>query len=309
LPITSSLGTGGYYSFLGAVDLADLTGDGLPELAAIDAYSNLAIIAENDGNWTSPVAFSISDFTVNEGDAGTVNATFLVSVVGNHESTVTVEFSTADYDAVAGSDYTPASGTLSFAPGVYSQTITVDVLGDHLNEADEQFFVNLSNPTGGNLVDGQGVGTILDDDTPPLISISDASEVEGNSGTRLMTFTLTLSQASGDGVWVNYTTANGTAKSRNNDYVAKSGTVYFAPGETTQEITIEINGDTKPEKDERFYVDLSGAIGGEILDSRGVGTILNDDVRGKGNGTGKPTASSARTAAVDALLSTASHWK
>ena len=72
----------------------------------------------------------------------------------------------------------------------------------------------------------------------------------------------------------------------NNDYVARSGTIYFAPGETSKTIEIVIQGDTKKEQDEQFYVNLTGASGGTISDSQGAGTILNDDSGGKGGGKG-----------------------
>ena len=129
--------------------------------------------------------------------------------------------------------------------------------------------------------------------------------VEGNSGTQLMSFVVSLSNASGAGVWVNYTTANGNATTSNNDYVAKSGTIYFAPGETSQTIEIVIKGDTKKEQDERFYVNLSGASGGTISDSQGMGTILNDDSGGKGGskGSSKTLTASAVDAAMAELMS------
>jgi hypothetical protein len=98
-----------------------------------------------------------------------------------------------------------------------------------------------------------------------------------------MVFTVSLSQPSGNDVWVNYATANGTARVADNDYLGKSGTIHFAPGETIKTIEIVVKGDSKKEKDERFYVNLSSANNGAITDSRGVGTILNDDGRGRGN--------------------------
>ena len=126
------------------------------------------------------------------------------------------------------------------------------------------------------LADGQGVGTIVDDE--PRISISDVSRKEGNSGTTLFVFTVTLSAASDVPVTVNFATANGTAKA-GEDYDARSGTLTFAPGETSKTITIVVRGDKKNEADETFFVNLSGAIGALILDGRGVGTILDDDRR------------------------------
>ena len=77
---------------------------------------------------------------------------------------------------------------------------------------------------------------------------------------------------------VSFRTVNGTATTGDNDYVARTGTLTFAPGETTKTITIEVKGDNKRESDESFYLDLSGNSSNSVLDKRrGIGTILNDD--------------------------------
>src|SRR4029079_7954672 len=90
------------------------------------------------------------------------------------------------------SDYPAASGTLTFAPGDTSKTVTTPVIGDRLPEANETFFVNLSGPTTAVITEGRGVGTILDDE--PRISISDVSMKEGKKNqTTLFEFTVTLS--------------------------------------------------------------------------------------------------------------------
>ena len=84
--------------------------------------------------------------TVTEGNSGTVNAAFTVSLSAASGQTVTVNYATANGTAVAPGDYTAASGTLTFTPGVTTQTLTVPVNGDTLNEPNETFFVNLSGP-------------------------------------------------------------------------------------------------------------------------------------------------------------------
>jgi len=238
--------------------------------------------------------------TTLEGNSGTTAMTFTVSLSAAYDADVTVSYATTDGSALAGSDYQAATGTVTIPAGQTSQPLTVLVNGDLLAEGDEYFSVSLTAATIG-LASGSGYATILDDDMPPTIGISDASVVEGNSGTKLLTFTVTLSNASGQGVWVNYATANGSATTSNNDYVAKSGTVYFAPGETSKTITVSIKGDTKKEKDERFYVNLSGAIGGQIADSQGVGTILNDD--GGGSRSKRLSSAWAVDAAIEELMS------
>src|SRR5262249_51312088 len=118
--------------------------------------------------------------------------------------------------------------------------------------------------------------TIMDDE--PRISITDVSKQEGKKGqTTLFTFTITLSTAYDQPVAMSYRTVDGTAKS-GDDYVAKTGTLTFAPGETTKTITIEVKGDSKKEANETFYLDLFGNSANALLTrKRGTGTILNDD--------------------------------
>jgi hypothetical protein len=111
----------------------------------------------------------------------------------------------------------------------------------------------------------------------PALSISDVALAEGNLGQTAFVFTVTLSQASSGQVSVRYATANGSATAGDGDFVGKSGTLTFAPGETTKTITVLVNGDKKREPSEQFYVNLSQARNATIADARGIGTILNDD--------------------------------
>jgi hypothetical protein len=153
----------------------------------------------------------------------------------------------------------------------------VPVKGDRLGETNEVFVVYLGGLTNATFADSQAVGTIVDDE--PRISISDVSKYEGKKGqTTSFTFTVTLSAAYDQAVTMSYQTVNGTATTSDNDYVAKSGTITFAPGETTKTITIEVKGDSKKEADETFYLDLFGLSSNALFTrNRGLGTILNDD--------------------------------
>jgi hypothetical protein len=261
----------------------DFNGDGFPDLAVNAGYNAVSVLL-NDGDWYLPPpppppapSIAINDRSVIEGNTGTQAMTFTVSLSAAYGQTVTVGYSTADGTATAGSDYQAISGTLTFAPGETSQTIMVQVIGDRLPEANETFLVNLSDPTNASVADGQGIGTIVDDE--PRISISDVTLKEGNGKkTTLFTFTVTLSAAYDQPVTMSYRTVDGTAKTSDNDYVAKSGTLTFAPGETTKTIAIEVKGDSKRETNETFYLDLLGNSSNSLLvDGRGVGTIVNDD--------------------------------
>jgi chitinase len=214
---------------------------------------------------------------VTEGNAGTRAAAFTVTLSEASNQDVTVTYVTANGTATAGSDYQTPSGTLTFAPGQTSKTITVPIIGERLAEPNETFVVNLSSPTNATIADGQAVGTILDDE--PRISISDVTKSEGKKGkTTLFTFTVALSNAYDQPVTMSFRTVDGTATTGNSDYVAKSGTITFAPGETEKTITITVKGDSKRESMEVFYLDLSDPSGTSLFaKSRGVGTILNDD--------------------------------
>jgi hypothetical protein len=166
---------------------------------------------------------------------------------------------------------------LTFAPGETTKTITVPIIGDRLPEPNETFAVNLSGPTNAIIADGQGVGTIVDDE--PRISISDVSKKEGSGKkTTLFTFTITLSAAYDQPVAVSFRTTDGTATTGDGDYVGKTGTITFYPGETSKTVAITVKGDRKQESNEVFYMELFDNSSNSLFArSRGLGTILNDD--------------------------------
>ncbi|TXD45195.1 autotransporter domain-containing protein [Xanthomonas campestris] len=237
------------------------------------------IITVNITITPSQPTLSINDVSVNEGNAGTSNATFTVSLSQPAGAGgVSFDIATADGSATAGVDYVASSLTGQTIPaGSSSATFTVLVNGDTLSEPNKTFFVNVSNVSGAGVSDAQGQGTIVNDDALPSLSIDDVSVNEGNSGTTTATFTVTLSAASGQTVSVNYASADGTATA-GSDYVARSGTLTFAPGTTAQGVAITVNGDTALEPNETFSVGLSGASNASIARATGAGTILNDDV-------------------------------
>ncbi len=286
-PIIMNFGTvAGQTDFTSPV-LADFDGDGFPDLAATEKFTPSdegpvvyrgVHVALNDGTWTPPPpSMTISDVTVTEGNTGTRSASFTVTLSAASNQPVTVAYSTANGTATAGSDYQARTGTLTIPAGQTTGTITILVTGDRLAEANETFVVNLSSPTNATIADGQGVGTIADDE--PRISIGDVTRAEGRKGqTTLFTFTVTLSAAYDQAVTMSFRTANDTAKTSDGDYIAKTGTLTFAPGETTKTITIEVKGDSKREANEYFYLDLFGNSSNSLFTkNRGIGSILNDD--------------------------------
>jgi chitinase len=223
-----------------------------------------------------PLTLRINDASLTEGHSGTQDLVFTLSLSGVSAGTVKVDYATANGSATAGSDYTLTKGTLSFAPGVTQQTLSVPVLGDTTLEPNETLSVNLSRPSGASLADKQGLGLIRNDDGPAL-SIADASRTEGDSGSQDLTFTVTLSAASAAVVTVNYATQDLTAIA-GSDYVATSGTLTFPANSTSQTVTVALRGDTDAEANEGFSVLLFRPSNNAYLaDSQGLGLIVNDD--------------------------------
>ncbi|NCR19475.1 MAG: hypothetical protein GPJ22_20640, partial [Microcystis aeruginosa LL13-03] len=279
-----------------SVAVGDFNGDGKSDLAtANDFANNVSVLLNADPTATvtitdvsqPAISLTINDVTVTEGNSGTTNAVFTVSLSSAASTVVSVNYATANGTATAGTDYTAIpTTTLTFNPGETSKTITVPVNGDNQVELNETFFLNLSNLQGNGsnvtLADNQGQGTINNDDSAS-IAITDVTITEGNSGTTNAVFTVTLSNAVDTAITLNYATADGTATTADNDYTALSLTpLTFNAGETSKTITVAINGDTKVESNETFFVNLSSLNANgrnvTIADNQGQGTITDDDV-------------------------------
>ncbi|MEP6902348.1 MAG: Calx-beta domain-containing protein, partial [Actinomycetota bacterium] len=257
--------------YLGVNDVGNFNG----AATAPNSGSFNAIVTINRAATVEPT-LSADTVGVLEGNSGTKNATFTVSLSPASDQTVTVRYQTANGTATAGTDYAATGGTLTFAPGETSKTVNVPVIGDTLDEPAEYFTLQLINPTGAQTVIPRGRANITDDDAVPAIGITDATVTEGNSGTTGATFNVSLSNLSGNIVTVNYATSNGTATTPT-DYTATSGTLTFAPGTTSKIITVPIIGDTIVEPNETFNVNLSSATNATIADALGIGIITNDD--------------------------------
>ena len=255
---------------------------------------------------TGSVQFSISSIQVIE-DVGTLPVTVLRT--GGSTGSLTVQYATTNGTAIAGSDYTSASGSLTFNAGETSKTIQIPILNDATTEPDETFTVALQ--TGANL---ESLGapstltvTVQDRTTTPSVSITNVSFIEGNAGTTTeASFTVHLSAATGRAVSGNYATANFNAfggaacGSPGVDYESKSGMFSFQPGTTTFAIPVKVCGDTSAEANEFFGVVLSNVAGGTLLVTGGFGSIINDDVLGLLLEESGPNPSQA--AAVDAFI-------
>jgi len=225
---------------------------------------------------------SIGDVTVSEGNSGTKQADFAVTLSPASTATVTVQVATANGTAQAGSDYTAVGPTtVTFTPGTTSQTFSVPILGDTAVEPDETFTVTLSSPTNAAIGKAQATGTLQNDDAygdAIALVIEDATVTEGNSGTTSATFTVSMNRVSTSPVTVQYATGDGTATTADTDYSAASGTLTFNPGELTKTLTVAVTGDAKVEPTETFTVTLTSPTNAALARAQGIGTIQNDDI-------------------------------
>ncbi len=255
-----------------SVAIGDLNADGELDLAVTTSNDGRVVILIGNGDGT----FQQSTSSV-AGTRPTSVKTADLTDDGLLDLVVTNAGSSPSYAGAV--SVLAGRGDGSFAPpitiatgGSYANSVTIaDFNGDHQLDA---AVTNQSSNSVSVLIN-DGVWTT----TPslqPHITISDVMKAEGNAKSTIFVFTVTLSGASNQVVTVNYVTTNGTATA-GIDYQSRSGTVTFAPGETTKTITVAVIGDKEHEADETFFVNLTGASAGDITDGQGVGTILNDD--------------------------------
>ena len=239
-----------------------------------------ATIAQAQGTGTinadPPPGLYVNDVVALEGDKGVSNLLFTVTLLNASTNIVTVNYATTNGTALAVKDYRPKKGKLKFLPGVTSLTVPVAIVGNTLNEADEFFRMNLSRSVNTVIIDGSGIGTIIDNDPLPLVSISDVTTIEVNAGVRSVAFTLRLSAKSGRALSVDFATADGTALA-GADYVATNGTAVFPAGAITKKLTVGIIGNAVHEDAETFLLNLSNAVNAAITDGQAIGNIRDND--------------------------------
>ena len=265
--------------------------------AATAAAQPAATVNEPAAEDPAPIlpTLSIDDVTVTEGDpslngeqAG-VNATitFTVSRAGDLSSASTVDYAVIAGGARAPGDYNNSlaglSATVTFAAGEGTKTVTFDVTDDLMHELTETFTVELSAPTGATIDDGLGVGTILDNDPAPSVSIDNITIHEGGvGGSATASFTISLSAATYQDVTVTWSLADVTTLPA--DYSGPtSGTATIAAGTTSvvvsPALTFTAADDDIHELAETFTVTLDTVSGGGATGagSVGTGTVVSDD--------------------------------
>jgi hypothetical protein len=238
---------------------------------------NTAVLTITDNDVGGTVQFITPTYTVGEMKAAVIT----VTRSGGTASGVTVDYATSNGTAVAGSDYTATSGTLTFAAGQTSRTFSVPIIGDTLDEANETVNLTLSNPGGGATLGAQGsaVLTITDNDSGGSVQFSVANY--SGSEAKPAIVTVTRSGGAASGVTVDYATSDGTAVA-GADYAAAAGTLSFAAGQTSRTFTVPIINDTLDDGNRTVLLTLSNPTGGAMLGLRSsaVLNIVDNDAAG-----------------------------
>jgi hypothetical protein len=268
--------------------------------AGFNGAASLQIVTNDQGNTGSGGALSDSDtinITVSAGGtlqfssatytAGENVALITVIRVGGFDGTTTVDFATSDGTAIAGSDYTSTSGTLTFSHGSISQTFTVPISNDTADEPDETVNLTLSNVTGSGTLGtpATAVLTITDND-PPTFSL-DASTYSVDEDDLRVSVTINRGGDLSQAVRVDYATSDpsglntcaqvtGNASQRC-DYATVVGTLRFAAGEISKVIHIPVVDDVYIEGGETFTLTLSNALGGELATPATATITINDN--------------------------------
>ena len=249
-----------------------------PTNTALGDAQGVGTIVNDD--FAGTLQFSASAYSVSE---ATASSTITVTRTGGSLGAVAVPYSTSNGTASAATDYASATGNLTFAAGdTAPKTFTVTIKTDLLDEANETINLKLGSPTGGAKLGTRSMAalSIIDDDAPPSITITNASVAEPDTGVRSAVFYIRLSRPSGKTVTVKYATANGTSNpaAAGTDYTAVAlTTLTFLPGQTSKSVVVQAKGDLVKEANETFFVNLSGATNATIADAQGLGTIVNDD--------------------------------
>ncbi len=229
---------------------------------------------------TTNPPISVSNATVLDTGSAT-KAEFTISLAEMSTLPVAIGYNTANGTAIAGSDYTAASGVLVFAPGQRSKTVTVNVAGMAKGGlASKTFQVDLVSPTNATMGRSAGTGTIVDSLPGPLpkISVADISVPVGAQATQAV-FTITLSSSSGQPVTMIYGTAasNGPVvnPAPSSAYTPIFGTLTFPAGTTTETISVPVAAMKGPGKPETFVLNLANASGGKFAKSWATATLVD----------------------------------
>lgn len=231
------------------------------------------VILDND---PTPMV-TIENAVLTEGNSGPQLLAFPITLSGTSARQISVSYQTENGTAVSPDDFIEKTGRLLFLPGEIEKTVGITVLGDTVPEEDETFRLVLISEENAQIVRGEGIGTIKDNDRTPLLTVEEVMVTEGAAGTNSqLDFLFQLSHSSTDFVTVNYVTAAGTAGS-GTDFESSSGTLEFPPGVLQQHVMVTVLGDEIDEPNETMTIQLNSAVGVNLGGTEATGTIVNDD--------------------------------
>ena len=250
-----------------------------------ESDEDLSLVLSNPVNGTIAVGEATGEILDDDGPAVSINnasvaeggtLTFTVSLSAASPQPVTFSYATAngtaEGDATGGLDFNTKQGTVTIPAGATSAQITVVTREDLLDEDDETLGVSLSNVLNGVIGTGLGTGTIIDNDLPPSLSVSNSTVTEGG----VLQFNITLDKASGRAVTVRYTTADGSAYAPT-DYTGKSGLATFPAGVTSVLVQLPTVNNTDATGSKEVGLLVYGAVNAAIVKQEGDGLILDDD--------------------------------
>jgi outer membrane protein assembly factor BamB len=245
---------------------------------ALLATNRISVTLRNDDE---PPVVALQSLQVQEGAAGQTTANLVLSLSEPSGYAVTVDYASIDGTATAGIDYLPVQGTVTLPPGVQSTNLPLIILGDLLNEPDETFVVRATKATRATLDEqlSSALVTIINDDSPVRVVPGAAAYTvrEGSGTNSTLVIPVSLSEASGQPVSVNYQTFDSSARA-GSDYTTAIGTLNFPVGERERSITLTILGDSAHEADEIFLVRFSGVQNATLPQPEVVVTIQDDDL-------------------------------
>jgi acetyl esterase/lipase len=220
---------------------------------------------------------SAASVTVSEGNAGITTVSIPVTLSAPLPVAFSVQYTSSNGSAKSPSDYTAVSGNLTFNPGETTRNVLVPIVGDTVDEGDEYFNLTIFSNSAASVpvrVTPNAMVTIRNDDAS--FSVGDISVTEGDGGAAHARFIVRLSVPLPSPASLAYTTIGGSAQS-GSDFTGVSGSLTFAPGETSKEVLVPVIGDRVAEPNETFFLRISDAIGAPISRSQGKATIVNDD--------------------------------
>ena len=256
-----------------------LTVTNLSSAVVLPATTVLGTIADNDSDATDPLPrLSVSDAEIVEGDSGTRDLTFIITLDGPSATDITIDFATEDGSALAGVDYVAVDGQISIPAGSLVANASVEVIGDTFSEDDETLRLRLSNLTGEASLDRVlGIGVILTDEPLVRLSLADASGQEGDDTDTEQRFVVSLDMPAENAVSFEFATTDDSAIA-GEDYVSNTGASQILAGESSAEIVVAIIADTNNEPDETYTMTLSNVSTNAVVQRNvATGTIVNDD--------------------------------